>query len=293
VDGFTTLADPPRGVPLLVRCRVRFGGFLNQIGWILLGFGLIFFRIFAGNADVSGWRDFSGELETTPGTVTAVKKTNFSVGGDGDHDGTPVYAFHYAFTAGGMRHEGVSYEAGGDTTMGQEVTVEFPPGKPGTSRIQGMRRAPLGCWVVPFTAIFPFFGLCFVAFGWLRGGRGIRLLRNGVLSLGQLESKEATGSEVNERPVYRLVFGFVVDGFTYKVTTKTHQPEFLEDEKKEPLLYDPDDPSRAVMLDGLPGRPRIDELGLIRVDSTATALRVLILPALTIFGHGLAFLLWP
>ncbi len=54
----------------------------------------------------------------------------------------------------------------------------------------------------------------------------------------------------------------------------------------EPLLYDPGAPSRAVLLDELPGNPRIDENGQIRLDSPAKTLLALIVPSVVIIGHG-------
>ena len=51
-------------------------------------------------------------------------------------------------------------------------------------------------------------------------------------------------------------------------------------------MYDHANPRNAVMLDSLPGLPRIDDRGHIQTGSHLTALLVLILPALTIIGHG-------
>ncbi len=55
---------------------------------------------------------------------------------------------------------------------------------------------------------------------------------------------------------------------------------------EEPLLYDPLLPSYAIMLDDLPGSPRIDQGGNIKTATPAAAFLSLILPAVTIIGHG-------
>jgi hypothetical protein len=60
----------------------------------------------------------------------------------------------------------------------------------------------------------------------------------------------------------------------------------LEDEPEEPLLYDPLLPSYAVMLDDLPGSPRIDDAGNIKCKSPAAAILLLIIPLATLLGHG-------
>ncbi len=68
---------------------------------------------------------------------------------------------------------------------------------------------------------------------------------------------------------------------------KSHSPEILEDEVEEPLLYLPSDPSVVGLLDALPGSPRIDEDGQIRVESLLSTLLVTLAPGAVIFGHGI------
>lgn len=55
----------------------------------------------------------------------------------------------------------------------------------------------------------------------------------------------------------------------------------------EPLMYDPQNPERAVMLDDLPGGPRLDTTGQIRPAGLA-ALPTLILPLITLAGNAAA-----
>jgi hypothetical protein len=55
------LAAPPRPVPLSVRVVILFGGFMNQFGWLFVGFGLIFVWVFTLRADVTSWFYFRGQ----------------------------------------------------------------------------------------------------------------------------------------------------------------------------------------------------------------------------------------
>ncbi|MGD8453005.1 MAG: DUF3592 domain-containing protein [Phycisphaerae bacterium] len=286
------IADPPRAVPLLVRGRVLCGGFANQFGWLFLGFGLVFVWIFVGFGDVSSIFIFRGELDTAMGHVTHGEKTSFSEGGDENNDGTPIYAIHYTFTDEDDRtYDGVSYATGRELDAGANVTIEFPAGSPETSRIRGMRRAPFGALVL-ITWVFPLVGAIFVVAGLRKGVRGGYLLRNGRLAHGRLLDKKTTNTRINNRMVYKLTFAFEADdGVTYEAIARSHEPEKLEDEADELLLYDPLRPEKAVLLDNLPGQPRFDEFGQIRTGSVRAALRVLILPAVTIIGHGLYALL--
>ena len=274
-------------MPLSVRSRVLFGGAANQIGWFLLGFGLIFVWAFIPAADLAGIFVFRGELARADGAVVRCEKTNFSEGGDEHNDGTPVFAIHYAFEdAGGFRREGVSYGTGVQYPIGEKLLIEYVDGDPQHSRVMGLRSAPFAAWVL-FVAVFPFIGMLFLAGGLRRSLRGDRLLRVGKLAFGKFMSSRATNTQINDRRVYELTFEFTSDdGMSHTIKTRTHLPEKLRDDEAEPLLYDPACPERAVMFDSLPGSPRIDEFGALAPALTGSTLGTLAAPLLTIVGHG-------
>ena len=126
-----------------------------------------------------------------------------------------------------------------------------------------------------------------MAAGLRKGLTASRLLTIGEQAKGRLKSKVATSTQINRKPVYKLTFEFTTpDGRTHKAIGKTHKPELLEDEAEEPLLFDPIRPSYAVMLDALPGSPRIDESGNVKAGSAAAALLWLALPTVTVLGHS-------
>jgi len=295
VRNILNLAGPPRNVPLLVRLRVLFGGAVNQVGWLFFGFSLIFVWAFTLNADLTSWYRFRGPLDTTEGKVLYSQKTLFSVGGSKRRKGTPVYANHYSFAGpDGVEYKGVSYRTRRQLKEGQKVTVEYPQGKPQISRIKGMRRKPLGLFgLIPL--IFPLIGLFMLIAGIKKGIKANRLLALGEQTTGRLKSKEKINMEVGRRrrrrvskPFYKLTFEFTTaDGETSEVVVKTNEPHKLEDQPEEPLLYDPMRPSYAVMLDDLPGGPRIQENGNIQVGSAVKTIIVLIIPLATIIGHGI------
>lgn len=288
VHNIFNLAGPPRSVPLSVRLRILLGGFLNQFGWIFFGFGLVFVWAFTLNADLTSWHRFRGQLETSEGKVIDCKKTLFSEGGSKHRKGTPVYEIHYDFTiADGSEYKGLSYITGKQFEQGQKVTIEYPQGKPQTSRIKGMRQKPVGLFGI-FPVVFPMIGLLFIIRGIKKGIKANRLLTLGEQTTGKLKSKERTNTKVNKKPVFKLTFEFnTPEGMTYETLVKTHETGKLEDEAEEPLLYDPVLPSYAVMLDDLPGNPRIMENGTIQAGSAAGVIMLLIIPLATIIGHGI------
>ncbi|MDH4240860.1 MAG: DUF3592 domain-containing protein, partial [Phycisphaerae bacterium] len=186
------LAGPPRDVPILVRLRVLFGGFLNQFGWIFFGFGLVFVWAFTVNADLTSWYRFRGQIDTAQGKVLYSKKTRFSVGGSKHSRGTPVYAIHYAFTGPkATEYTGVSFNTGRQFDEGQTGVIEHPQDHPQTSRIKGMRRKPVGfAGLIP--VLFPVAGLLLINSGIKKGIKANRLLALGEQTTGRLKSKEKT-----------------------------------------------------------------------------------------------------
>lgn len=271
-------SEPPRHVPAGTKLRLLFGVFLNLFGWIFFGFGLIFVWVFTLQADLTGWLVFRGDLATARGVISASTETNMSV------NEQRVYRYDYRFSHDGVDFSGSSYQTGGGMKDNHAVTVEFPAGSPENSRIQGMRRGIIGLFGL-MPVIFPAVGLCFMAGGIRKGLKGIRLLTYGEMAAGELIDKQATNAKINEQTVYKLTYAFTaIDGQAYHAFAKDHETDKLEDEAVEPLLYDPMKPTDAVLLDNLPGCPRVDDMGQVVMKGSAVG--VVLLPLITVAGHG-------
>jgi hypothetical protein len=274
------IAAPPRQVPLSVRAHVVFGGFYNQLGWFLFGFGMVFAWIFVLNADLSVLY-FGLGSSPAAGQVLRVDLTPAS------ENDAPVYEVEYEFLAGnGRRFQSRSYSTGYAPPVGSLVTVEYWRNDPRMSRVEGMRRAIFGP-AAALALIFPAAGLGFLGYGLAQGIKADQLLWRGRTAPGKLVGTRSTGMSINHRPVLELTFEFdAIDGGRYQVKARTHQPHQLTDQTEEMLLYDPAEPEYAVMLDSLPGTPGFDSAGQIQPTSWWRALQALILPALTVLGHG-------
>lgn len=291
------LARPPRSVPLFVKLRLVFGGALNQIGWGVVCFGMIFVWIFALNTDPMAMFDFRGNLVNVEGKITGSEKTNFTIGGNGGrrnpqrvgNDGQPVYRVRYEFSFESKVYENYSYSVGKPFTIGSRGAIEFPEGRPQRSRVKGLSTAMIPVWAL-FVVAFPFFGIAAIIYGFFLARSSIHLLRNGKYTTGKLVSKERTSTQINSQYVYLFNFDFETElGEKQTATAKTHLTHTLEDDAHEPLLYDPLIKNRATLLDHLPGGPKIDEMGQIVSSGTGITLLCLLLPTLTIVGHGLCF----
>ena len=249
------LAPPPRRVPLSIMALNLFNLFA-QIAWGVFGFGMIFGWVFLSTADFSAITFHPNAR--SHGRVTSVTGTGASV----NHQ--QVMANHYEFSADGVRFSGTSYSSGNSASVGDDVTVEYDEKNPERSRIEGMRRAQFGP-LVSLVAIFPFIGFVLLLFATRTGVRRNALLRNGLLTSGKLVGRERTNMTINDRPVWKMIFEFTGrDGQRHEASANTTDTSRLEDEAQEPLLYDPDNPSRAYVLDEAPARPQFEPNGELK-----------------------------
>lgn len=281
------LAPPPRRVTPLATLEVLLGGALFQVGCGLVAFCSIFGWIFAGQADLSAWTRFMGQLETAPGELIALDSTGASV------NERPVVAHRYRFTGpDGQAREGVSYATGNAGQLGDAVTVEFPAGDPTVSRIVGQGRTLFPPWLV-LVALLPLAALITAWCGLKTGLRRAWLLRHGRLTEGKLVAKEETSTRVNDQMVWKLTFSFRDDaGEAHQLSTRTHETAALEDEARERLLYDPGRPERAELLDALPGEGRTSPDGGWEATSSGRPLLKLLLPGLALGENLLLAWFW-
>ena len=280
------LAPPPRPVSLGATLEVLLGGLGLQVGCALLVVGGLFAWVFVAQSDLFDLLRFAGPLERAQGTVLRVEGTGATV------NEQVVRAVQYRFQdPQGAQREAVSYQTGATLTAGAPVTVEFPAGDPGTSRIEGMRRAEFPP-AVAFVLLFPLGGLIPALLS-LRGGlRRAALLRHGRRAEGKLIGKEPTNTTINDRPVMRLTFAFQDDeGQEHTVEARSHRPEGLEDELSERILYDPARPAQATLVDALPGAGQSTPLGGWEAYSARGPLLKLLLPLLALLVNGAGLLL--
>jgi hypothetical protein len=287
-----SLPHQPRHIPWSTRLTALFGSGFQSFGWLFFGFGMIFAFVFVGSVDASSFFKFRGTLEKAEGVIVSSEKSGYSEGGSGRRSGTrrkgtPIYRHDYTYQLNGVTQQGVSYSKGGALTVGQKVQVEFPQGRPATSRIRGMRTAPFGPAVL-FVLIFPLAGLGLAVPGLFSGWKNLTLLKRGELARGRLIEKKKTSTQINKQYVYKLTFQYTDQfGQQHQVQTKTHLPAKLEDDAEERLLYDPLRPSRAVFVDTLPGAPEISEEGSVasvRIKSLLGSILPPIIALLVVLG---------
>lgn len=272
------ISPPPRPLVPAVSVAVLFGSFLTQAGCFVSAFGMLFLLIFVPMTDLSSVIHFRGPLPKVQGQVISVEETN------AEENERDIYAIEYQYRLRDQTYEGTSFTSAVNYAPGMPVTVEYVAKQPQRSRIQGLRAAPFGAFILLFLLIFPIIGLLMALYPFLQGLKALPLLKDGLLTQAQLHHEERTGSRINDRPVYLMTFAFQArhDGRIYEVSTRTHEPERLRDQQDEAVLYNPKNPAQAVLLDSLPQRISIGASGIPEPRSYPKAMLSLLMPALAV-----------
>lgn len=279
IEDLDRLARAPRDVPFSLAVRLRFGGAFGNIGWLFLTIGLGFlfgFSVIAHPVVVLklAWT----ETATVEGRVLGWSDTSVSV------NEQPVVATHFEYTVDGEVYEGASFAVDRAPDPDTRVKVVYAVGDPRASKIDGMMAGQAPLWVIAMLLIFPVVGLFLALVNLRRGSRELRALRHGRAGRAVATEHHPTGTRVNGVPEYAVTFEYADHlGQRHSVTQKTLAPMALLDEPEEPLLFLPNRPQVAVLLDSRPDVITLDADGHFRPRSALSTLGTL-LPVLLTLG---------
>lgn len=278
-DRFLTSGPTPRPIGPALALRVLLGGSLGPIGWLVAAFGSVLawaMGIPAVVADLAR----PGDLVATTAIVVDARATSLSV------DKRQVYEHDVHYTVDGAQRTGKAFITGTALAAGTSLDARTSRTRP-FILVDGMRptKMPRSGIVI---ALVPLVGLALAAAALRAHARGLALLKVGAPAQGRLLRVEDTGATVNKRPVKRYVFEFTdLRGDVHEVSGKSHVPDLFLDDAREPVLYDRDDPARAVLLGALPGDPRVDDDGGVSCDAPGKAVALLVPPALFVALNAL------
>jgi hypothetical protein len=209
-----------------------------------------------------------GPVERGTGTVLDVRATSATV------NKRRVMAVEFEHAGG----RGTSYGNDRLPRPGSTVELEWPEGRPEAARIVGLRGELMPPTVLAAPIVPAAVGVVFGLFAIRTGRRRVRLLHEGRLATGRVTALEPTNTRVNKKRVHRVRLS--VEG--REAVVRTQHIEALPVGADAPLLYDPDS-GAALLVDQVPGKPRITE---VAVDGVAGPLGVvaLLVPALAIGG---------
>lgn len=236
-----------------------------------------------GNSELMTWGRTPVQWATTRGRIEAHDGTFITL------NGAPVQRVSFAFEVDDRVWHGVSFTT--SVPSKKTVTIEYAAADPSFARIRGMRTKALPAWVA-LTLVFPAIGVALVAAGFWLGTKRLHYLRDGQMAWGTLAGVEATEGTVNDRKIHRLAFAYVDHRQTARVARlESHREELRDPEIARRVLYLPD-VEDAVVVEVLPGPPRVGDAGQFVSLPGYEVLRVLALPTAALLAIGGGSFLW-
>ena len=182
------------------------------------------------------------------GEITSINETNKY------KDGRLIYEYNYIFEIpDNDTYTDKSCQNELQIYTDNKVLIRYTESNPDKSCIVGMNKKSTPWWVFILMLGPAFVGIADLIIGMKKVWRNIRILKFGKVSFGTYKSSNMTNATRRNRDVYKYYFDFIADdNNTYTATGETHMTERLEDEEKEPVIYNSKNPSEAVILDTLP-----------------------------------------
>ena len=225
------LKSAPRSLPWTTKSSLLLGGWVSFVGWILIGMAFMRFLIYLPDIHF-------GLDEYTEGKITHIERTD---------DTESAYRNHFSFSNEDKLYKGSTLSIDKQYTKGDEVGIEFKYSNPEKARIEGhslwnaMNLTP---------AAFAIIGLILIIIRIRKGASAIAMLKNGHLAWATLVDKSATKVSVEKHRVYKMTFEYRDQhDYRHRIITKTHVTEELEDDPEEPVLFNPNKPENAILLD--------------------------------------------
>ncbi len=236
-----------RSLPVGIVLKTWFGNPLTFMGIMFIIMGIPFTIIFAPISSFTG-PSFGKEDPVTRGTIVDASGTSSYI------NDVQVFSYTYKYkTPDGEEHLATGYTTGNMQSVGNELPVYYNADEPWISQAEGLRNSTFGGGFTIFVWIFPLVGFIMFLSSIRKVIKQMQVLKVGELADGKFLHQEATNTKINDRTVYKLFFEFTAnDGKTYQAIAKTHKTYRLLDEEFEKLVYDPVNPSNAVVLDALP-----------------------------------------
>jgi hypothetical protein len=236
-----------RFIPLNIRLKIWLGNPLSFIGLFFFLFGLPFSLVFVSFSNLFS-ASFSQDDPVINGFITEANPTNSYI------NDVRVYEYKYQFKLrNGNIYNGTGYSTGNSKSKGDEIRIFYKEEDPQKSKADDLRNSEFGTGIGLIVLIFPGIGLIFLFFSIRKALKQLFILKVGNIADGKFLYKEATNVKVNNQTVYALTFEFkAANDQIYQAVARTHHYHRLEDEEFEKLVYDPENPENAVLLDELP-----------------------------------------
>ena len=260
------------------------------VGWCVLAAASVFFWVFVAHSDLVSERRFRGDIRSTEATVE-----NVALRG---RRGEAVHV-DFTYTVAGERHSARSY-ATSRASIPKDTIAEYPAERPQSARLRGLDAHAFsgGLYFALGVACVGLLGLTSLAAGTVAGLRNGGFFQRAQLAYGRL---------VEDRPAHKdgksqmrsLRFEYVpashdpadpnAPRWRSLFIVSAKEAQRLSDDAEEPMLYDPDQPERAMTIDNLECGVALGTNGRVRARPAALAIGVA-LPLVVLVLNGVAAL---
>lgn len=242
------LPSAPRDVSFLAALTLVLK---SGYGLLFLASSLFFLLIFGVGAAL--YDDFGVWEPYATGRVVSCDYTNVSVNGRT----SLAIAFEGQVPGDAATFTGVSYSFS-SMTPGEEVAIERRRGSTDVLRVEGAALTILGAsqdhrlLVAILLLVVAAAALWGVILPFCAGLGDIKTLQRGEATYGSLASIRETAVRVNRVPVHLMTFNFVTNSFKESVASaRTLHPEEFRKLPNYPILYLPERPEKAIVLNSL------------------------------------------
>jgi len=243
----SNLEPEARTISISITFKIITGHPVFAIGAIFFALSVIMLAVFGSLINFNDYR-FKSDSPVTMGVVQQINPTNTKV------NKVTVYQNIFEYTlSSNLKQTSSSYTIGKTYSVNDTSKVTYLASDPKIARIENSTLSMVEAWVLLILAPFFLVGFFMLFFHIKSAVKNLKILKYGKLTTGTLIHKEPTNVQINKRTVYKLTFEFS-DSFNnkYQAIAKSHIPEKLTDEAQEQLVYLPDNPEKAVLLDSLP-----------------------------------------
>ncbi len=240
-------SETQRNIPFWVAIALFFSNPLSILGVLFVAIGG--FATYMMSDDLFSTKNIENTDPITQGIVTRVIANEYTT----DDDETIItYKCYYEFkTDWGEKIKGSSEHNEKIAESGDTFSVQYNPDNPKESRLTDFKETDSS--YLYMILIFPLIGIITIIFPLIDVIKKLRIMRIGQSAYGTYEGKRDTGSRINGRKVYEMFFKFTcTNGKEYEIKTKTHRKKRLQDEEKELIIFDPQNPENAFPVDVLP-----------------------------------------
>ena len=249
-SSFNTFADleTPRAIPIFLKFRLLFLGLLNLLGLMMMVFVFVLPILFSPDDNYKAFFELRDNDPRVTGVLTDIIQTNVKV------NKRYLFKYSYNYAVNGKVYSGKCFGEEINRQPGDSIGIQYAVAHPALSVIPGMSNEKVPLFAIIMFCLFPVIGVVLFILGVISGTKKVALLVHGIATTGKFIRKEATSTSINKQRVYRLIFEFKT-GTGEKVETccgKTHKLERVLDEAEERLVYNANDPSKALLIDSLP-----------------------------------------